>query len=372
MWITVPLIAVVFTAGSYAGGIVIHGREFFVNEIQMLRVAPSGAIDVISYDAVFSPNRGDVAIQLGGTSLAATYLPDPSGPAQGSHDRVVGGSRPSVDLRNLALWVPRDIKTETTARGPLAVEAHLRLAEGRIVGTVSNHSRRAFHKLTLLSTDGRMTALADVLRPGATAKVDAPLVASRASSAAVAGTCAQTGCVDAAHAIGASSKEASAIYDAAGTIVSQAAQVQALAGLADGEPGFRVAGASPNRSLLAAFALPVTLESVDSLPANWSAPRLVAGSGVTGSPVSVVDYELPRMPTSAQLKISAGNSSPIGAAVLPGSKPQVEIYDWTASSWSAVDLSHAFQLSAGERGPDLVRLRVKGNLYLPGLQIAGI
>ena len=54
-----------------------------------------------------------------------------------------------------------------------------------------------------------------------------------------------------------------------------------------------------------------------------------------------------------------------------GERPQVEIYDWLTSSWSPADMIHPFLLSPGERGPDLVRLRVTGNLFLPGLQVAG-
>jgi hypothetical protein len=97
----------------------------------------------------------------------------------------------------------------------------------------------------------------------------------------------------------------------------------------------------------------------------------VASNGLTGNPVSIVDYELPRLPAAAQLKLSAGGASPIGSPGLPGQKPQVEIYDWATAVWSPADLSHSFLISAGQRGPDLVRLRIRGSLYLPGLQVTG-
>jgi len=156
---------------------------------------------------------------------------------------------------------------------------------------------------------------------------------------------------------------------AAGMITSPATEVQALAGIVDGLPGFRVGGLVPARTLVAAFAMPLVLESVDVLPANWSAPRLVASNGLTGNPVSVVDYELPRMPATASLKIATGTATPTAPPVVPGPQPRVEIYDWSSSSWSEADLSHPFLISPGERGPDLVRLRIQGTLYLPGLQV---
>ena len=158
--------------------------------------------------------------------------------------------------------------------------------------------------------------------------------------------------------------------DAAGSVVAADGQVQALTGLVDPVPGFLVNGAQPNRSVIAAFVLPIQLESADSLPANWSAPRLVAGNGLNGNPVSVVDYELPHLPPAAQLKLSTGTATPItaGAAAI-GPAPVIQVYDWSRRDWVTTDLSHPFLLSAGLRGPDLVRLRVEGALYLQGLQV---
>jgi len=366
-WVTVPLIAVLFTAGSYSAGILVHGRDYFVNEIQVLRVTPGGGVDVVSYDAVFSPSRGDVVVQLPPASLATTYLPVQSGLGQGSDDRVVTGLNPIVNLRNVAIWTSRDLKTEATARGTIAVEAHLRIEKDRVVGTLSNRGRTAVRSLTLSATDGRTAALAALLAPGSTVAVNAPL---RQVSIPSAGdpTC-QTACAEGVGAAPSGDKAAAVMRSASGLVAAQATGAQALAGIVDGQPGLRIGAAVPARSLVAAFAMPVAMESVDFLPAGWSAPRLVASNGLTGNPVSIVDYELPSLPTSAQLKISAGNASPIGSPAAPGQRPQVEIYDWSASAWSAVDLSHPFSLSAAERGPNLVRFRIRGSLYLPALEI---
>ncbi|HKA66323.1 MAG TPA: hypothetical protein VKG03_00300, partial [Solirubrobacterales bacterium] len=354
-WVTVPLVAVLFTAGSYGAGILVHGRDYYVNEIQVLRVTPAGAVQVVSYDAVFSPNRGDLAVRLPAASLASTYLPVPSGLGQSSDDRVVTGVNPIVALRNVAIWTSRDFKVEASTRGAVAVEAHLRLENGMLAGTVSNRGRAAVHRLTMFTTDGRTAQLAAQLAPGSTAAVSAPLRPASSQPG-------DAGSVPA--------DEASAVMSAAaGTITAPATGVETLAGVVDGLPGFRVGGLVPTRSLVAAFAEPVALESLDTLPAGWSAPRLVDGNGLTGNPVSVIDYELPRVPSSVQLKVSTGSASPIGAPTLIGQKPQVEIYDWATSAWSAADLSHPFNLSAGQRGPDLIRFRIRGGLSLLGLEV---
>jgi hypothetical protein len=96
----------------------------------------------------------------------------------------------------------------------------------------------------------------------------------------------------------------------------------------------------------------------------------VAGNGLNGDPVSVVDYELPRLPAGAPLQIGAGTVSAIGSSSGPQVPPVIELYDWTTAAWVTTDLSHPFLLSAGQRGPDLVRLRIRGALYLQGLQVS--
>jgi hypothetical protein len=369
MWVTVPLIAVLFTAGADAGGILVHGRDYYVNEIQILRVAPSGAIDIASYDAVFSPSRGNVAVQLATNTLAATYLPATAGLGQGGDDRVLTGGSPLVDLRDLAVWSPRDLKTEAPARGTIVVEAHLRLEQGRIRGTVTNRGLAAIRKLTLLATDGSTAAIAARLAPGSAITVDAALKTKSTQGSGPSIVCnAGAGCV--APAPAPTDKEGSILAATAAATVSPSAQVQSLAGIVDGLPGFRIGGLLPTRSVTAAFAMPLSLESVDSLLANWSAPRVVAANSLNANPVSVLEYQLPPMPAAAQLKLSAGTASIIGSTPVPGQRTVGEIYDWTSGNWSSVDFSHPFQVSPGMRGPGLVRIRIQGSLFLQGLQIS--
>lgn len=370
MWVTIPLISLLFTAGAYSAGIVVHGRSYFVNEIQVLKLSPAGGIDAASYDAVFSPGRGDVAIQLGESSLASTVLSSRAGLADGGGDSVVSAAGTLVDLRNLAVWTPRDLKTESLARAPIQVDAHLRLAGGHIEGTVVNRGRTTLYRVELATTDGRYALLASAIPPGATATVNAALKARAASGPGGPGVaCNVSGCLQAAPGP-IRDRDGAVMADAAGSVVAADRQVQALTGLVDPVPGFLVNGAQPNRSVIAAFVLPMQLESADSLPANWSAPRLVAGNGLDGNPVSVVDYELPRLPPDVQLKLSVGTATPItaGAAAI-GPPPVIQVYDWSRRDWVTTDLSHPFLLSAGQRGPDLVRLRVEGALYLQGLQV---
>jgi hypothetical protein len=219
-----------------------------------------------------------------------------------------------------------------------------------------------------MTTDGRTAVLAAVLQPGATVSVGAPLRLPPANPGGPAASCNASGCLQAGTF---SDRDASVMTDAAESVVSPATQLQALTGIVDPVPGFRVNGAQPTRSVIAAFVLPVGLESVDVLTPAWSAPRVVADNGLAGDPVSVIDYQLPNLPASSPLQLKAGSASPLGSAASAVTRaPTIEIYDWAAAAWLPTDLQHSFLLSAGERGPDLVRLRVRGGLYLQGLQVS--
>ena len=66
--------AVTFAAGTYATGLIRHGSDYVVTEVSVLRVAPDGAVDTVSYDGLFSPRRGDVSVQLASDVLASTSI----------------------------------------------------------------------------------------------------------------------------------------------------------------------------------------------------------------------------------------------------------------------------------------------------------
>ena len=349
LWASVPLIALVFTAASYGTGLLVHGRDYVVNEVQVIRVAPDGALDVTSYDALFSPRRGDVDLELPEGVLASTFLAATSVTGSAGEGSVSTGANPVVHLPNLAIWSPRDIKTESVSPGAIGVEAHLRLERQRIVGSLANRGRVTVRRPSLLVSDGRIALLAPVLPPGVTLNVSAPMVTIPSLARA--------------------DREAEVMESAGAFLASPALQIQALTGIVDALPGFRVGGRQPTRAVTAAMLMPVSVESVDVVPAEWSAPRSVAAAGPEGGPVTVIDYDLPPAPAADQLLVSPAGASAKAATAVPGTATTVEIYDWTSSTWSAVDPSHPFLVGPAKRGPGIIRFRVRGSLQ-QGLQIS--
>lgn len=381
MWVTVPLVALTATAGAYGAGVVAHGSDYVVNELQMLRVSPDGSGDATIYDAIYSPRRGDLAVQLPEGSLGSTGF-NPNSPyggmtATGSstvNDRVELGRSPVVAYRDVTVWSPRNLKMQVALRDPVVVEAHLKLAAGRISGTLVNHGRGEVHDLGLFMVDGRVARLGETIPPGASLPVDAAVEQAMGYSPMTGMMCggAAKGCVQGSPRPGPRSEadRGRLLMQAASQLMSNGGgSVPVLVGLTQPLPSVRVAGAAPSRTALSAFALPVEMESMDSLSGGWSTPRVIASSGGQGGPnppITVLDFELPVLGPGA-LTLSSGV-----AAGMPTTfqRAQAEVYDWVANSWSPVDITRSVRLTDGQRGPGLVRVRVVGNAVLQNLQVS--
>jgi hypothetical protein len=150
-WITVPALIVVFTAGSFGIGGLLRGSEVIVHEVGIVRGAPgTDAAVVQSYLGVFSPNRGTYQARVSGDALL-------SSPMNG--EMFGGGSNATLDViqgdpsrvRDLAVGVGsiRTIRAEASATGP-NVTADLRLVDGHVKGTVTNHSDRVLEAAALV------------------------------------------------------------------------------------------------------------------------------------------------------------------------------------------------------------------------------
>ncbi len=398
MWISVPLVAVLATGGAYAAGAVAHGSDFITNEVQLVRLAPDGSGDVTFYDALFSPRRGDFTVQLPEGSLGSTaitsypqyYGPGPGSTAGDSSDRLMVGRNPRVSLRNVSVWTPRNVKLETTLRDPLFIETHLKLANGRITGSITNHGHSNVRHLELITVDGRIARLVDGIAPGAVAQVDGALDslgASGPSGMMINGgiACGGKGCPFPGGRVGSrtSPQRASELRQVGAQLLFNGnGLVQALVGTTEPLPSLRVGGGRPTRTVTTAFVQPVQMESVDSLPTAWAPPRLIAANssplGGSVPSLAVLDFDLPAGATTGLSLTSGGNAGfaapGFNGSPAPGFSPFQrtlgEIYDWKTHSWSPLDLTKAVQLTESQLGPGLVRIRTEGALFLPRLQMS--
>ena len=170
-WVTMPILIVAFTAGSYGIGAVLRGDEVIVNEIAIVRGAP-GATDGSGqvYVGIFSPSRGEYQVRVPGGALLSAPISDFFGGQGGPTQLDLLQGDPSR-VRNLAVGFGslRTIRAETPVSVPL-IATDLRLEAGRLVGTVTNLSQETLERPAVV-LGGTVAVLVD-LAPGAVATVD--------------------------------------------------------------------------------------------------------------------------------------------------------------------------------------------------------
>ncbi|OGO53537.1 MAG: hypothetical protein A2Z32_08740 [Chloroflexi bacterium RBG_16_69_14] len=171
-WLTMPVLIVAFAIGAYAYGAALRGNEMIVNEVAIVRGAP-GATDGTAqvYLGIFSPSRGLFQVRVpGGALLSSPTVGDIFGG---------GGAATTLDVlqgdparvRDLAVGFGslRAIRAETAVAVPL-VQTDLRLADGRLQGTIRNASTQRLERPAVV-LGGTVAILGD-LEPGAEASVD--------------------------------------------------------------------------------------------------------------------------------------------------------------------------------------------------------
>jgi hypothetical protein len=376
-WVTVPLIAVLFTGAVYGAGIAYRGSDYVVNEIQLLRVAPGGSVDATMLYSLFSPHRGDFVVQAPDASFAAT--------AGGSFaDRVNPGRHPTLALNGLAVWEERSIKVEAPVRPGINIETHLGISGLSVKGTITNRGTNAVHDLGLLTVSGEWASLAPSLAPGATVTVDRPLgripdYSGRLTTGCTANV--PAGCKSSASpaALGAAplSDAARTTFAevAAGATVMGRTDIQALVGTVDPLPGITIGDRSPNRHSIAAVAEPVLLETLDTLPAGWAGARLVASflNTQADSSLDVWDFDLPaRVGGTLVLHHGTpGEASPSKPASVHPTPATVEVYDWSTRRWSRLasdvvcpgSTTFCSALLPEQSANGLVRVRTRNNAF---------
>lgn len=369
MWVSVPLVAVLFTSAAYVAGAGVHGSAYFDNEVQMLRLGPDGVAEVHAYHGLYPPRRGDFTVDVAANTLASTALGSMVGAGTPEAAVVNTGSRTQVVLKDSSYGGYRGLQTLAIARAPLqpavALEAHLRITQNRVTGTVRNSGDRPVEELSLVGGSGQLATIASDLPPRATVDVDAPLsAAGQATPFPTQRTVYGSGGTD--------YKRQSLLRIAQGTAVTGHPGDWALTGLTDPSGGLVVDGGRPSHSGLAALVAPVALESVDSLSFAPPPLALLSDSAVPYH-YDVFDLEVPPG-YSGPLKLTYDATSGAGVNSPAAQAPvrSIEVYDWTSGTWrplpatasGASARSVTAALAAGE-APGMVRVRVNEQTDYP-------
>src|ERR1700736_4691653 len=397
-WVTVPLIAVIAAGGAYGAGIFTKGRSVQANQITILHVQPGwDHAYQETYTGIMAPSRGDYQAAIGGGRLLISPIVnngafDPSGFGTGSR---AGSLRINVDNNNVTLpgmtaFVLGGFATESMSSAP-QLGAHLQLVNGKLTGTIENHSNLAFTDAVLIMGDSFQTFGA--LKPGATATVSLAVKAAT-----------QFGMPTYTRIYGGAFFNGPQPQQPTDAQREDYAKTQILSVLPTGgsfkgisfastpllvawthEPfqSLSVNGSHPRSTAESAVALSLPLDQIGtgSLPAGVVSGRIVdvvgdaQGQGPPGMLLiqsGSVTYELsPSLVAGTQLTgASLTASNPYGGKFIPapgGSTPtastlQGQVWDWSRSAWTDV----AYQENGTTSLPDsvvnpdsgLIRLRL--------------
>ncbi len=387
MWATVPVIALFFTSTAYAAGFGVHGASYLDNEVQVLRLSPTGAVEIHSFHGVFPPHRGDFTVAMPANTLASTALGGLSAVAGGGEKAVVEtGSRTEVQLKGTAYGGMRTLSTLTVSRPPvrsgLGLEAHLRLVAGRIQGTLKNDGDQPVRSLRLVSGTGQQADLVPgELAAHATAAVDARLAGAGSATPFPQGS----GVYSPNPSSPAEYRREGVLRLAAAQAVTGGQGEWALVGLTDPVGSLSIEGGRPTHTGLAAVVSRVGLEAVDSLAGISPRPSLLASGSTVPYHYDVFDLAIPAgYPGPLKLSyFSYGTPAAVQTGVLQPALPirSIEVYDWQAGTWRALPAAASAprtqtmtaSLTAGET-LNGVRVRVNeqnSSLGLAQLQLVG-
>jgi hypothetical protein len=174
-WVTVPLIAIIAAGGAYGAGVLTKGRSVQANQVTILHLQPgSDRAYQETYTGIMAPTRGDYQASVSGGRLLISPIVN-----NGAYDMSTFGSgsrsglRIDVDSNNVTLpgmtaFVLSGFATESMTSAP-QLAAQLQLANGKLTGTIENHSNLAFTDAVLIMGDSFQTFGA--LKPGTSATV---------------------------------------------------------------------------------------------------------------------------------------------------------------------------------------------------------
>ena len=168
-WITMPVLIVVFAVAAYGYGALLRGVDVIVNEIAIVRGAldaPEGSAQV--YLGVFSPTRGTYRLEVPGGALLSAPISGDQFSTDATVLDVVQGDPSQV--RNLAIGVYglRSVRADSAAVVP-RITAELRLEDGMLKGTVTNHSEHPLENVAVVL--GGSAAVLDDIAAGETKDV---------------------------------------------------------------------------------------------------------------------------------------------------------------------------------------------------------
>jgi hypothetical protein len=369
-WVTIPLLTLLFSGGTFALGYALRGTDLILNKVVLVMAQREGPPRVDSYLGLFSPSRQSYEIEVGGGGLISPIVQE--GDPFRSSNTVSGGEMAFVQgnpswVRGLAInqWSMQTFMTEDVWPELGAVESDLGFADGALVGTVRNGTEYTLADV-VVALGNEFVRLGD-LAPGAEAEVrlkpssdDLQFVGPPISYRLFEEELQQPGPTGPPRDVqlkqqildtALSSGGYSPISSFRPAVVGNAQGLTLIAWLDDAPPEVRVAGRLPAQQTTALYVRPLSYRLPESgpisVPAGFVESRVAqmptegGPCGPNGVPAvyihrgeAVFEYNLPdglQDVTLEQMTLSLRSEGGWRDA------PQVALYDWQASEWVAID-----------------------------------
>lgn len=165
-WLTIPLITILFSAGTFGLGYAMRGTDLILNKVSIVELSPDGTTEVGSYMGIFSPAQQSYEIEVSGDNLVSPLRPDydpwsmSAGLPTGSEAIFVQGKPGLVRGLSVNQWAMQSFMTEGIWTDFGLIVSDLRLEGNNLVGTVRNNTNFTFTD-TVVLLGNRFTRLGD-------------------------------------------------------------------------------------------------------------------------------------------------------------------------------------------------------------------
>lgn len=156
-WLTIPALTLVFSAGAFGIGSLLHGTDVILNQIALISPNGSGAAAVTNYLGLFSPSQRSYSLDVQTPGLLSPIVGNdgngwgPVGPqSSGSNVTFVQGDQPRVSGLAINQWSFQAFSEEERWNQFGNLRADLRLENEKVLGTVFNDTRVALTDVSLV------------------------------------------------------------------------------------------------------------------------------------------------------------------------------------------------------------------------------
>jgi hypothetical protein len=382
-WVTVPLIAIVASAGAFGAGLLTKGQSVQTNQVAIIHLHPGwDRAYAESYTGVLAPTRGDYQVNVTGSRPLVGAIGSYNGGVTNSDVIRVSADNSSILLPGMTAFVLRGFATEGVVDAPQMV-ATAKLVNGQLTGTIQNNSNMRFTDLVVLAGDGYQ--LLSGLAPGATAtfsvtpKAANPYMGPPATSTIYGNYYngpqpTQTTDADREAMVKTSILSLLTLQNFYG--ISQAISPMVVAWTKQPYQHLSVAGSQPRSTAETAVVLPLAIGELGlgSVPAGVVASRFTDIDGTTqiGPPGGVLmqkgtvtyDFTPTLAPGTHLTRATLDSTNQVGKGVAPTTSQslEAEVWDWTQSRWVPIAYNGAgtteLPPSAVDPSSGAVRLRL--------------